>query len=1209
MFLNLLEMEDHIQNWENYLQPYLSQIELLGEIPLGQSEFLDLEKALANYVQSHGLTDATSRLQKDYPATFVVYLAFKAAFNDERGFWDKVASIIDIKSSQPFYYFDHHWGKTFLEIIGRYPNLRRFAEVPGQKYVTPIRLHGGIPAFSLPDFFRYILMPSVEKIPYEDMDDETVLKELLTRYTAELFVDDVVRYFFQYGGQPAQRFFSKCRHMARLAQIGQPLPDASELGLRPYVLQVFETFLEQTADPAKRLRRPRLCFDPYTPAFRILMPPQPLSLEQAGSCYDGRLYEGEKIYAEENRLCAHRRGSDWIINEIEWILEEPLANIQVGLFPEGQQEALVSYSLRLLPRPGDPPLLAFGYPDGALRRLSPALPAGVLWLLFPAGAELHFEGEAHQVESLHPFSPPWQDWQAGAWDLEKVRLLRLLQDGKDLCTPIAVSASLEAMLTISDLPPQVTPVEEKPLYSVLPQLRLPLRNMQNPLPELEDWKLTLKSHYAARPSGPWQGAAVDLPYEILTKKSCVLVSLAPWLGDVPFGTYHLICHYRGKPMVELPFRVCTGLEIEGLRPYYLPDEKDGAPPVHFQVRLPQSVHLHAETEEIDVRDDGRVTVPSTATQADLRLEIPNQPERIYIPLRVTIPRLRWALLLQPGAALEWQHQPPTRPLAELLQADLVRSRPRLRVELASLGSENLLVELHLTTPGQEAPLQTSESRALTAHWAEFDLSAFFDTLRAHPEESIFEFRLELLDVSRNRNVFLPVLRFSRELEIRACFFESLPNNSWRLHWYEPRSMRHRILRLWSLWQPWSDPLEIPLPDNAPPSDSAPDGWWMYDIPDEFGLPPSAYCAHFVSVAPYEKNLSPDFPPSESIQISMSQPEERLRQIDQQLGTTTPGKAFALHFEKLCIYRRQNHSKGMQEEIHWCLAHWRDASLLHLEALVRWLGQYDRKNQNAFLIHLFREESLKRLEKERHPAEFIQKYLGHILDAQQTNLENFLVRTIHPESARCILRLAREPQVILIALRSLFKMDNEEARLAFWEALKQGRFSEADASLILAQYPEFARQLLKGTPPSPLRTRLLLALSHNLDLPEWVVKIGYFVLFDAGWGKILEIQDTFCSEAFLPQEEQPTLLVELLHWPGQKVEINLARGVMNLLERKGAYRCDCQRFVALGNFPDWIKHWAICKKSSNSPIPATQPLSQTLIFQATPPLNVFDTRPL
>jgi len=1194
----------HLEDWETFLRPFLSQVELLGEIPLEQPQHAELERALADFVRQYGLTEATRRLRADYPAAFVTYLAFKAAFNDERGFWDKVANDVGLESAQPFFHPAHHWGQTFLQIVEEHPNLRRFAGVSGLEYVTPIRLHGGIPAFSLPDFFRHILLPSVEKAPYDGMEDRAALKALLERYTAELFVDDVVRYFFQHGGEPAQRFFSKCRHMACLAQRGEPLPEASELGLRPYVLQVFETFREQTAEPAARRRRPRLFFEPYTPAFRILLPPQPLSLEQAGMRYEGRLYEGGQTYARESGLRAHRRGADWMIDEIEWLLEEPLASAQVGLFPEGRDEALLSYSLRLLPRSDEPPLLAFDYSSGLQRRLSPALPSGILWLFFPAATELRFEGAARQVETLHPFPPPWDGWQASAWDLGKVRLVRLLQDGKDLCPPIAVSAPLEAALTASDLPPQVTPVEEKPLYSAPPRLRLPLRDTQNPQLELEGWRLTLESRYAARPDGRWEGAAADLPWEILPEESCALVSLTPWLGEAAFGTYHLTCSYRGRAAVELPFRICAGLGIEGLHPYSLPSEKDGAQAVHFQVRLPPAARLYAETADIEIGPGGQVTVPPAAAQADLRLEIPNAPEAIQIPLRVTVPRLRWALLLQPGAALEWQHQPLTRPLPELLQADLVRSRPRLRVELSVMGSEKPLTALHLIVPGQETPLQTSESRSLAARWAEFDLSHFFDTLRYHAEESVFEFRLELLDASRNLDVFLPVLRFSRELDIRICHFEPMPEGQWRLHWYEPRPLRHRRLRLWSLWQPWLHPLEIVLPDDAPPSDSAPEGWWMYEIPNEFGLPPSAYRAHFVAVAPYEKNPAPDFPPSQSIEISMCQPEERLRQIAQQFKTATPGRAFALHFEKLCIYHHQKQSEQKQKEMEWLLAHWRDASLIHLEALVRWLGQYDCvEDQRAFLMHLFREETLKRLEEERHEADFIRQYLGNITSA----------RTINPESARRVLRLAREPQVIVRALHFLFKAQSEDARQAFWEALEQGRFSEADAAQMLARYPDFAHSLLKDAPASPLRRRLLLALSRHLDLPEWVVKTGYFVLFDAGWGRILEIRDASRADLFLPAEEQPTLLVELLHWPGQKVEINLAGGKMALLERNGAYVCGCKRFAAPGGreFQDiWNEHRAKCAKpgSVSLPIPATTSLFGTPLYQSASPSDIFDTRP-
>ncbi len=1195
----------HLHNWETLLAPYLPRIELLGEIPLEREAHLELESDLREFVQKHGLTEATRQLRREYPAAFVTYLAFKAAFNNELGFWDQVAQSVGIENSSPLFHDSHHWGKTFLEIIEEHPNLRRFAGVSGLEYVTPIRLHGGIPAFSLPDFFQHILLPSVEKSPYDGMDDETALRALLDRYTAQLFVDDVVRYFFLHAGQAAQKFFSKCRRMARLAQANQSLPTPQELGLRPYVVQAFETFGERQSEPALRRRRPRLFFDPYAPAFRILLPAQPLNLEQASARYDARLLDPASgaALAEQTRLRPHRQGTEWLLEEVQWLLEEPLPAVQTALFSQNAETPLLSYSLRILPPDGYPPLLAFRCQDGQQARLSPALPVGKLWLFYPADCELRFEGRAHRLEPLHPFAPPWQNWQAAAWDLSQVRFVRLLRAGQDVCAPVAVSRLLEPALSQSTLSAQVLPVEEKPLYAATPQVILPLQNPSGAAEELQDWLLRLESRYAASPQGAWEATANELPFVIANAEA--IISLVPWLGESPAGTYHLTISRRGRAVAELPFRVCTGLQVDGVQPYYLPTDK-GAQPITFTVHLPAHAKLVTEDEsEVTAHPSGfTVRVPAEASQADLRLELPTAPEPIRIPLRISVPRLRWALALQKGAALEWAYQPISRSLPELLQADLAVFHPRLRVELPLPEGEKPLVELHLSAPGREAPLQTTPSRSLAGGWLDFDLAAFFDTLRAQPDESVFEFQLELLDASRNLNLCLPLLRLTREVDIHDCHFEALPDGNWRLHWHEPRPLRHRRLRLWSIWQPWAEPVEISLPDDALPSESADtSGWWMYDLPPIFGLPPAEYRTQFVVVSPYECSPLPTFPPEQAIPIQMLSPESRLQQIEKELANATPARAFALHFEKLCIHQSQKHEQEKQTEIQWCLSHWREASLLHLEVLARWLKQYDsQENHRASLMYLFREEMLKKLEEERHPPQFVQHYLDQIADA----------RTIRPESVRRVLNLAREPRVILRALQILLQSDAEDSRRIFWEFLEEGRFSESDAAALLKNTPDFARHLLKDTPVSPLRSRLLRELSHHMDLPEYLVKTGYYVLCDVGWGKLLEICGAERENFFLTEQEQPTLVVELLHLPGQKAEIDLAARRISLPGRSGINRCACGRFSALGGREMealWQKHLSFCgnSRAAIAPIPPASALINQPVYRPAPPNDPLDTR--
>jgi hypothetical protein len=1191
----------HLQDWETRLRPYLSQVKFLAEIPLSQAEHADLEEALGTFVKQHGLTEATRQLQSNYPASFVTYLAFKAAFNEDRSFWDKVAGVIGLETQQSLFQSVHHWGKTFKEIISNF-QLPDFSSVSGREYITPIRLHGGIPAFSLPDFFKHILLPSLQDGRIAGLDDQAALSTLLKHYTVELFVDDIVRHFFQHGGEHARRFFHKCRYMARLALQGDPLPSAEQLGLRPYVLQAFETYLQNPPEPSQRRRLPRLFFQPYDPAFRLILPSQPLSLEEAGFFYLWRIrliQDDAEILADEVKVRARRRGQEWQTDEAEYLINELAAHVQVSLIGQRQEEMVVlKRSLRLLPAEGGIPLLAFRYEDGAPRSVTPSLPAQTLWLFYPSDANLDFEGETREVERLHPFPPPWDTWQAKAFDLQKTRLIRLSRNGQDICPPIPVTAVYEPMLVGTEVHPQSLPVEEKPLFLGAPSLQLPLRDLQHPEAELKNWRLTLESRYAAQPGGKWEGTADRLPYHL--EDGCALLDLSFWLGEKPIGTYHLLARGPARIEIELPFRTWHEVQIDGLRPYYLPGSQ-GAQEVRFQIRLPADCKVMPLSEEVSIESSPhgwQVQVEANAHQARLMLEHSHQPEAVRVPLSLSIPRLRWALRLDSSSILEWQSSPLRLPLAQLLQSHA----PRLRIELPLMDKQTPLAALRLKTPGQSTPLQNTESLEITPsrRSLEFRLDGFFDTLRAHGEHSVFDFALELLDASRELLVELPVLRLTQELDVRVCHLEWVEGGNWRVHWYEPRPLRYRRLRLWSLWQPWAEPVEIPLPDDAPASDvTAEAGWWRADLPENVSLPPAWYQVQFIAAAPDDTPPLMNEPPPTAIRMELIYPKDRLAQIERELSVH-PTRAFALHAEKACIFDSQNRKEERDQEIKWCLSHWSEASLLHLFGFQRWLAPRDPHTRQAFLIYMFRPEKLEKLQ--THQRDFVQKYLSLLQEA----------KTLKPESVRLVLNLAHDARVILSALKALLQSDAEEARQIFWESLSQGRFSEADAAALLKDSPDFARHLLKNTPASPFRSRLLRELSRYLDWPEYWVKVGYYVLFDLGWGKLLSIRGAERENLFFPEQESPVLEVELLHLQGQKAEIDLTERRISLPGRSGINRCACDRFAAPGGKETetmWQRHLAICGQSRAAiwTIPTNSDLTSVPIYHVAAPENPLDTR--
>ncbi|MCS7247424.1 MAG: hypothetical protein NZ840_04195 [Anaerolineales bacterium] len=1192
-----------LEDWENRLKPYLSQIELLGEIPLSREEHAELEKMLGKLVQQCGLTEATRRLRKDYPAVFVTYLAFQAALNEERGFWDRVAQGIGIDTPSPLFHPSHHWGKIFVEILQSYPNLRQFEGVSGLKFVTPIRLHGGIPAFSLPDFFKHILLPSVQNSHYSQLEDEAALAALLKHYTVELFVDDIVRYFFRHGGKHALSFFRKCRQMARAAIRGEPLPTAEVLGLRPYVLQAFEQYLQNPPEPSHRRRLPRLFFEPYEPAFRLFLPAQPVASEEAGYAFFWRIsyVRGEiEVTAADVRVRTRRTGQEWQTEEVsEFLLVEPAEHARVSLIARGEEEKTVlKHSLRLLPATGAPPLLAFRFEDGAQRAISPYLPAQTTWLFYPADVSLDFQGKARQVQVLHPFAPPWEAWQAQAWDLQGVHLIRLLRHGVDICPPLLVRATQEPALEGHAVHAQSLPVEEKPLFLGAPRLRLPLRNTHNPQEELGRWQLSIESNGMTHPQGRWEGRASQLPAQIQPQEGCARLDLSPWLGQKPIGSFQLVARGAAREEFLLPFHVWHEIRIEGLQPYYLPSAQ-GAEEVCFLISLPEDCRLRSlQEEEVKVSKSSRgwqVRVTREADQAYLALEYPRQSEIIWVPLKLAVPRLCWTLQLDASAKPQWHSS-----ALRISLADLQRSRPaRLRVVLPLVGSYRLLAVLHLRSPALAKTLQSSRVCEITSLQpkAEFQLDEFSDTLRRHIREAVFDFVLELRDLSHNLS--LPVLRLTQELDIRVPpYFERLADGRWRIHWFERDPVRHRRLRLWSLWQPWAQPVEIPLPDDAPASNSAPaEGWWMVEVPEEIGLPPAWYRVQFLALAPDDAPPISDDPPQGSIQVELIDPKVRLKQIEQEL-IQHPNRAFALHAEKACIYDSLKLTQQRDMETRWCVSHWEEGSLLHLFAFQRWLAGRDPDTRRALLIHLFRPESLRKLK--TYPEQFVQKYLDLISEVQ----------IVKPESAWLILQMAKKSEALFRALQILVKDQDAQAVEHIWREVKAGRVSKTDAIQLLSINAAFAASELLRKEDTPLRSDLLVELSRYCPI-EGIVRVGYWVFSEAGWGRLVEIRGARHAEAFEKEKEQPILVIAL--WDSATtLDVDLAREEISMRGRSGAYRCGCNRFIATRGEDcqeAWNRHAEVCDQTENmSPIRFPYAMRERIVYSPTKPENIYGHLP-
>ncbi len=274
-----------LHKWEEYLRLYFSDIHLIGELPIRNHELEELGRYIRNLVKRCGLTTGTQVLAERYPRAFLTFLAHTAARNEERGFWDVVAREVGVSQSSSFFQSNHHWGCLFLCLVAKL-GLETFADVDsGHRYIISIRLHGGIPAYSLPDFFKHVLLPAVREHQYVGMDIPELIGQMLQRSAVQYSVDSPVRYFLEYGGETAQHFFERCLEMARIWEEQGELLSARELGLPRYIVRIFQEFMEghQQTSKGKRLRSPRLYLEPYDPdtPFRLVLPEEPVDAGHA----------------------------------------------------------------------------------------------------------------------------------------------------------------------------------------------------------------------------------------------------------------------------------------------------------------------------------------------------------------------------------------------------------------------------------------------------------------------------------------------------------------------------------------------------------------------------------------------------------------------------------------------------------------------------------------------------------------------------------------------------------------------------------------------------------------------------------------------------------------------------------------------------------------------------------------------------------------
>jgi len=1166
---------------EILLTTLFEEIEYIGEVPLRREDFTLLTHDLKFVQTGMGLTNTTRMLRNQWPHIFVTYLSITAAYNDNRGYWQAVVDKLDITSTQSIFSGNNHWGKLYLELLDQF-GLDNFSNAKlSFPYVTPIRLQGGIPRYSLPDFFEYIILPTVEKPGLVLLDDDEAYVEVQSKSDARYRVDRVIKLYMKHGEEFAERFFSRTREMARYAVKGEPIPAPSTLKLRPYVVHLFEDYLENRVErkTSRRIFSPRLTFWPHQPAYSLSLPEQIIPEGSAHRKYHWRirLFSEKQIVQEELiAVRVHRKGYEIQTKSKEIPIEQPYeqAVVEFGFMKivsenkpgDENFHSIRRWPIRLLPEPEQPPIMSFNNQGIVIHHMD-GLPADYCWLLIPQSSIVKVDGSGKCLEEITTYWSPWDHWKAELWDLSGVHLLEVYGEaGKKITALPVVQPIPEPELQGENRLQHSRPINDIPLFiGSPPRLTFPgAKQGENSgqLSDLEAWSLVINSLGVAEPEIDQRFTLSDKKFEFKQENGVLNFSFGEILGERPIGYYDVCLIHRDGKEFDRSFKIWPHLEIQGLEPLFIPD-REGGKTVELKFFIPQKTYLDciSETNYLGkritinpspVEDESNqldIIIPPGLSSGVFTLSYPKDQEFIHIPFELCIPRLKWSIRFEDTDVheLNWHTELQNIPLPKLTQAD----HAVLYVAADLPRESSIKIGLSLSLPGKEKSLLKLAERIMTDHEprCSCNIKTILDTIKALESEPFFDLVLTIEADHLNKPVSLSVVRLTRTIDVRNVSLQKLDEGNWMLHWKEPKPLHNRRIQLWSIWQPWHKPIEIRLPEDTPSSNYVKgDSWYMHELPLELApLIDGCYGVRFIAVPTWEERPIPAFPPLDDVKyVQTGDPEQRIKWIKEKLETD-PSRTFPLHFERICIHHDLSNEKDRDQDIAWCSSNADKASIPLLISFYYWLNEKDPFTQKALRMRMYQPEWVRKLFEKHESIAVRRKYLKPILKQ----------KSIDPKSARMILDHADYPDLVSKAINSLIEVKDDYVIKHMLAQVELSRFSVLGAFEILKPCADFALFSLLDLPDSSVRSRLLQELSEYTKKPLLIYP-GWWIRSDAGWGqikKIIEQESGSEVNYFRIDREKPLLEVTLR--PGEHaldIQIDLGDSQILFFENDELYLC-------------------------------------------------------
>jgi len=1146
-------MQKTLEGWEKYLSSYLGHIRLLSEISLDEADVNGLLGFIRDLIRTNGIGKSTKELVTNFPVSFVTCMAAFSALNQEMGFWDAFAASIGIKNKHQLY--NHAWHTKFLEITKKYG----FPEINypgGDKYVTSIRIHGGIPAYSLPDYFEYLLLPSIEKREYRDLPPEEIIQQTIAG-EIRFYGDQTILNFFEFSGEIGIDYFKSSQAMARAFKRSGFYEPEEGSNLPQYVIDRFEEFVELGEEHRFGISKPQISFDPYTKYFylkfpRFTIPPEIIKED---------LYWIATYEVDESCIIIpiklRKQGTTIVSCEAEFQISHTtdFFTVEIGFGEEDEElDIYKKWRLPFFPEKGKTPLVVFGNIDTepTYQRLRQKLPAESLLLIIPEDCNVVIDGPEDCIWNYEGLGGDYSDWKVGGWDFSSSSYIRIKQSHSYPWQPIAIKTKLPQIKLISEsiLQQDVSRFDNPLITSGVPKLCFPFK-IDNE--KLERWKISIRTIGIGFPDLSTNFTLKDYQFELVQKEHGAEIDLSHFFEDeAAFGTYQVEVNGPYGYWQEVNFRLWPGITLFDF-PKEIKNHSTGG--TQFTIKSEadfictaqlgdESVIAHVSACEYEI------SVPSGSEHVNLYLVRKLDNELIIrVPLTIAIPGAKWLIGGVKTRDREqnlWRSQTISIPVDALVQSEY----PSLQLKVVGMDVDCESCQLRLLDPLEtDKQIQTiyPQKRSIGGQILYFDLAAIKNTLMESIDISIFQLIIEITNQGKESKSMIPLVNLKRNLEVSDVELEIGDDLVHTLTWKEEYILKNRRILLWSVWQPWAEPVEEIIPD----------GDVCTHIIRNVSFPKDNYYrAFFFTALPWEEKME-NIPETGSFDLKMIDSDKKIKAINEKLARQKTDD-FSLHFILACIYDGDKFDQQRDNEIKWCLANLSQTSLAMMLAFYKWLERIDLNTQKAIALKMRKKLIMQQAFSldEKNP---IRREYVDIISTIKTNNNKI-------EIAWMLINFSNNPRLEMQSFELLVENNDEKIVSEILNWIDAGKMNNANAVDLLSKNALFSIIHLEGFKLQ--RTLAKILISKLIDVCEdeiGYIKPGFRVFTECGSGLILEIQDNEKNPISMKRTiDLSGFLIVNLHdkISGEIIDIDLVNNQIYFRDAEKLYECTkCHEFVS------------------------------------------------